>query len=460
MRKYDDMKNHSPWIYQLDQARVPQALERNIQPGVAIVGAGIAGVATAFFLLKYTSKTVVILERHKLGHGATGHNGGQMVTYFERGFTSLVDEFGLKMAAQGQQAVEDAWVLIEEMYTDAGLDIPFARFLGHAGFSSFAQVLGHIKDNLARREAGLNLEEILIAKDALFLHEISALYDGLYRVVERQELLDRLETKDPRYVACLSYQKGCTNSALLCQEVAAYLLRTYPGRFALYENTAVHKVLLRQTHAIVDAGRHTVKTEKVVLCTNGFENFTLIEEKGLALNGAFHAAVQGRVAYMSGYLEKMNKLPMALSYFPEPGASAEENYFYLTRRPYEYEHKPGHNLISLGGPDEALPERGLYSLEDEFPEKHMQVFDDFLRRTYELDPNRKVEYLFTWHGLMGYTKNGVRMVGPEPSNQALLYNLGCNGVGLLPSVMGGRKIARHVAGERVPKSIFDVPAAR
>jgi glycine/D-amino acid oxidase-like deaminating enzyme len=59
---------------------------------------------------------------------------------------------------------------------------------------------------------------------------------------------------------------------------------------------------------------------------------------------------------------------------------------------------------------------------------------------------------------MGYTRNGVRMAGPEPQNPVLLYNLGCNGVGILPSALGGRIIARHLAGEKVERSIFDVPA--
>ena len=74
-----------------------------------------------------------------------------------------------------------------------------------------------------------------------------------------------------------------------------------------------------------------------------------------------------------------------------------------------------------------------------------------------MDPNKKIDYVFTWHGLMGCTKNGVRLIGPEPKNPALLYNLGCNGVGILPSLYGGRQIARHLSGEKTEKSIFDVP---
>ncbi len=425
---------------------------------MAVVGAGIAGIATAFFTLKYTDQTVVVLERHKLAHGATGHNAGQVVSYFERGFASLAQEFGLPLAAAGQQAVEDAWTLLDEMYTDVGLDIPFARFVGHTGLSSFSQVLSNLENNRARREAGLRLEDIILSGSALFLQEIPLKYAGLYRVVAQQEILERLESCNPAYIACVSYQKGCVNSALFCQEVVRYLTRAYPGRFALYEHTPVHKIILHESTALLDVGEYAIKARRVVLCTNGFEDFTIINQNGLEVDGRFHASLQGRVAYMSGYLEALTKPPTAISYFPDPGASKDENYFYLTRRPYEYEHRPGHNLVLLGGPDELLPERGRYSHESEFPDKHMAVFDAFLRRTYELDPKQKIEYLFTWHGLMGYTKNGVRMVGPEPQNPILLYNLGCNGVGILPSVMGGRVVARHVAGEKMAPSIFDVPA--
>ena len=56
---------------------------------------------------------------------------------------------------------------------------------------------------------------------------------------------------------------------------------------------------------------------------------------------------------------------------------------------------------------------------------------------------------------MGYTPNGVRLVGVEPKNRVLLYNLGCNGVGILPSIFGGDRISHILAGEKLSPSIFD-----
>jgi glycine/D-amino acid oxidase-like deaminating enzyme len=64
-------------------------------------------------------------------------------------------------------------------------------------------------------------------------------------------------------------------------------------------------------------------------------------------------------------------------------------------------------------------------------------------------------YDFHWHGLMGYNDGGIRVVGAHPAHPRVLYNLGCNGVGFLPSICGGQRIAWILAGATLPASIFD-----
>jgi len=59
---------------------------------------------------------------------------------------------------------------------------------------------------------------------------------------------------------------------------------------------------------------------------------------------------------------------------------------------------------------------------------------------------------------MGYTTSGLRLIGPEPANPVLLYNLGCNGIGILTSIYGGKKISDFLAGKTMPPSIFDPKA--
>lgn len=460
------MQNRSPWIHELRADRPCTTLMSDRETDVAIVGAGIAGVATAFFTLKYTDSDVTLLEAYKLAHGATGHNAGQVTSYFERGFASLAEEFGLQAAAEGQRAIEDAWGLLDEMYTDAGLMIPFSRFEGHAGLSTSDQVMFHLKNNLARKEAGLPIERFRIADDAPFLSNISEGYGELFTVVSRDEILGPLETKDARYLATISYQKGCLNSALFCEEVVLYLLKKYRDRFAFFEHTPINKIVLHVDKALLDAETHTITARRVVLCTNGFDNIHVLTAEGLAIDTKLHHNIHGVVGYMSGYLERMNKLPGAWSYILPPDvddayyksdAVTGDPYFLITRRPYVYEATIDHNLISVAGPEVALEDRRDYSRESDYPEAIVEEIDRFVKRTYDIAPNKKIEYLFTWHGLMGYTNNLVRMVGPEPNNPVLLYNLGCNGIGILPSAFGGRRIARYIAGESVKPSIFDIP---
>ncbi|HEY9481147.1 MAG TPA: FAD-binding oxidoreductase [Candidatus Paceibacterota bacterium] len=451
--------NRSPWIYQLEHGRTVDELRSDLETDICIVGAGIAGVATAFFLLKNTDKKIVILEKFKVARGATGHNAGQVVSYFERPFPELVEEFGLTLACEGQKAIEDSWTYIDEMYTDARLAIPYARFTGYDGFSTYDQVLEQLKTNVLRKKGGLPIREVWISDTASFAKDISAEYEGFYKIVSHQAILGALETKQKGFVAALLDQKGVINSALFCEHVVAYLKDAYKDRLSIFEKTPIRKVVAKKDSALIDAGSHTVSARRVILCTNGFEGFSIINEGGLAIDTKFHHLVNGVVARMSGYLENMNKPPMAVSYYvtPEPGFdSMLDPYFYLTRRNYEFEKGKGeHNLICLGGPQHDIPDREEYLYEYDYPDEVQGEIDRFVRKIYDVDPNRKIEYQFTWHGLMGYTPNRVRLIGAEPKNPVLLYNLGCNGVGILPSIYGGRRIARIIAGDTIPPTIFD-----
>lgn len=444
----------------MNQERQTVSLPGDTETDIVIVGAGIAGISTAFFLLKNTDKKVVVVEKGKLAHGATGHNAGQIASYFERPFYELAEEFGLEQAANAQKSIEGAWELLDRMFTEAGLSIPLARFMGHAGFSTYEQVVRHLKDNVCRRKAGLRNEEMRIADDAPFLAGIPAEFKDFYEVVPRKEVLSRLQTDNQSYVAALSYQKGCLNSALFCQEIAVYLLKEFADRFSLYEHTGIQKIALHEDKAILDAGKCTITTQRVILCTNGFEGFTIINKGGLAIDTKFHHLVRGMVGYMSAYIEPMNKQPTAISYFEPANTNssdpyAEDPYFYLTRRPFDLEGNTNSNLISVGGPEFSLEKRMEYDSELDYPEEEKRRIQEFVRSTYDTDPNKKIDYQFTWHGLMGYTPSGVRVVGEEPRNHALLYNLGCNGVGILPSIFGAERIARIIAGEKVEPSIFD-----
>ena len=126
----DKLGFRSPWLDQLDRIHAPTPLTEDFATDVAIVGAGIAGLATAFFVLRDTPSKVVLLERGRAGHGATGRNAGQLVTYFERPLCVLVDAFGFDKATRGQAEVEAAWGLLDAIIDESGMTVTIDRFVG------------------------------------------------------------------------------------------------------------------------------------------------------------------------------------------------------------------------------------------------------------------------------------------------------------------------------------------
>ncbi|MCW1929961.1 MAG: FAD-binding oxidoreductase [Candidatus Kerfeldbacteria bacterium] len=451
--------NHSPWIHQLKRTRPVVPMSADLHADTVIVGGGIAGVVTAYFTLRTTNHRVLLIEADKIAHGATGHNAGQITSYFERPLTELVEEFGFHLAIEGQRSIESGWLLLDEILAETGLQTPVYRFMGYTGISTFEQVLQHLKNNRHRVNGELPPENIILAEEWEEREKIPEEYVDLYTTVAQKDLLALLETDNLGYIGALSYQKGCMNSALFSEELIGYLIARYADRFSFYEGSPVRTVHLHQDSATLDVLSHTVTAQRVVLCTNGFENFTIINHAGAQVDTSFHDSVAGRIGYMSGYVAPFNDSPVAISYFPKAHEYNEDptgdDYFYLTRRPHEHEGNQSYNLVCTGGPEKVLPNGAVYSRESVCSEDMRILIDDFLKDNYKKHPKDEIQYEFCWHGLMGYTSNGVRRIGVEPYNPVLLYNLGCNGVGILPSMYGGKRIAQILAGDTLEPSIFD-----
>lgn len=451
--------NNSPWIKELARTRPVVSLDRDLKTDVAVVGGGIAGVVTAFFTLRDTDKSVVLLEAGKIAHGATGHNAGQITSYFERPLPDMVREFGEELAIDGQRSIESAWELLDLIIEEASLPVKYYKFTGYAGLTTLIKLIPHLQSCQHRIRHNLFQEKILIAREWEDHLNIPTEYKGVYSVVPQSEILELLESNNTDYIASLSYQKGCMNSALFTEKLIKYLSEKYGDRFVFYEGSPVKTVTLKKKVGILDVLSHKVEAEKIVLCTNGFEHFTINNEVGMQINTKFHHLVTGLVGYMSGYVQKTKHDPVAISYFPKEKMNnrsvLNESYYYLTRRPYEHDVDMLHDLICVGGPDKVLSEGERFEYDQKAIVGVNITIDQFLKKSYNKYPQDDVEFVYTWQGLMGYTPNGIRRIGPEPCNPVLLYNLGCNGVGILPSIFGGRRIARYLNNEDVEPSIFD-----
>src|SRR5262249_19321769 len=199
------------------------------------------------------------------------------------------------------------------------------RFTGHMGMFNLHHVLVHLRSNLIRRQGGLHQETCLVSGEAGFVSQIPTDFDGLYTLVPQARVRELLETRDDRYQAVLSDRKGCCNSAVLLQQVLAYLERQYPERFRYVDHTSVDRVVVSDDEVLVHARGHSVGAAQVVMCTNGFVDHLVADRAGQRIRLASDQLVIGRVAYMTAFVDEPRS-PTALSYIRNTTIGGETAY--------------------------------------------------------------------------------------------------------------------------------------
>lgn len=444
--------NHSPWIAQLNRTRPVKTIEGDFETDVVIVGGGIAGVSTAYFLLTQTQKRVMLLEGDKIAHGATGHNAGQVSSDFEISFRELVQRFGIQLATAAQNAIEvEARQLLKQMIEHAQVPITFRECMGYFGIQTLEQVLTDLEDMRIKKQAGLRSETMFILDEWYKTITIPVEYSGLYVLVAREQLAELLQTSDARYIAADTFLSGVLNSALFTEGVFQFLEKKYSDRFIASEGAMVSSIALAKDIVTVCYNSHCIKAKQVVLCTNGFESLSLTNDKEEHIDTSFHEEVYGIVGYMAAYIDTQRNDATVTAYALDH-ATEENPYYYVTRRPVAIEESMNASLVGFGGPQVFMPDRAVYRKDIQYPEQVRDGMDTFASITYGRHPS---EMDYHWHGLMGYTKSKVRLIGPDRHDTKLLYNLGCNGIGILTSIYGGKQIARHVNNEKVAPTIFD-----
>ena len=446
--------SRSPWIDQLRIDVKPRPLDCDATTDVAVVGAGIAGVATAFFLLRDTDNRVLLIERDSAGRGATGHNAGQLTTYFERPLFDLVDSYGFDKVIAAQRDIDNSWDLLDIMVADSGAPVRIDRFTGYLGMFALNHVMVHLRDSSLRERGGLRVGSFLVSEDAEFLGDIPSEYAHLYSVVTSGEVRDLLGTTDDRYCAVLSGMTGSINGALLIEQILEHLQARFHDRFRFVDHTSVGHIDLDATRATIDAGEHVVTAGHVVMCTNGFVDHVVDNRVGSQIATHMQHRISGRVGYMAASLESTVRAPGTVSYIRNAIIGDSAPYVYVTRRPYDQPTGPV-TLTCIGGPEVALDNRATYAPDADFPPAIIDEIDNDILPMIDSSHTRGNEYDYAWHGLMAYTESKVRLIGHEPRNPVLMYNLGCNGVGFLPSIYGGHRIARLLAGDALESSIFD-----
>lgn len=156
----DSGQSVSIWMVQSEEIPSDGPLAGKAQADVCIVGAGIAGMTTAYLLAR-DGKSVVVLDDGPIGGGMTGRTTAHLVNalddrYFD--LESFHGEKGARLAAESHSAAIDR---VETIAREEGIDCEFERLDGYL-FTPSDESIEILKRELdATHRAGLTQTELV-----------------------------------------------------------------------------------------------------------------------------------------------------------------------------------------------------------------------------------------------------------------------------------------------------------
>lgn len=115
---------------QAKDLRRTQTLTEDLTADVCVVGAGMAGLTTAYLLAREGRK-VVVLEKGPVGGGNTGRTTAQLANALDDRYSELIRIHGEEKSRLAAESHTAAISLIEQISRDEGIDCDFERVSGY-----------------------------------------------------------------------------------------------------------------------------------------------------------------------------------------------------------------------------------------------------------------------------------------------------------------------------------------
>lgn len=122
-------KHISLWEGTISRENYPP-LDQDIDVDVAVIGAGITGLTTAY-LLKQSGYSVAVLESNHVGSGTTGYTSAHLTNLWDEGYREIIDQQGIEIAQGIESLMAGAIDTIETIIRDEGIECDFKRLSGY-----------------------------------------------------------------------------------------------------------------------------------------------------------------------------------------------------------------------------------------------------------------------------------------------------------------------------------------
>jgi glycine/D-amino acid oxidase-like deaminating enzyme len=362
------------------------ALERNVRADVCVLGAGIAGLTTAYLLAR-EGKSVVVVEKGKVGGGETSQTSGHLSNVMGAGYRrieSLLGEDGARLAADSHSS---AITRIDYIVAREHIDCRFERLDGYLFLRPSDSEKDLHEEFEASRRAGVNVKELQRAPFGLNLGP------------------------------CLKFRRQAQFHPLKYLAGLAAAIARHGGR--IYSGTEAEEIKGGKTAEIKTKNGNKISAGAVVVATN------------TPVNGrvTMHAQQSACRSYVIGVPIPTDSIPRAL--------------YWDTEDPFHYVRvlriKVGRgerNVLIVGGEDHKTGQ--AEDTENRFARLRAWARTHFAAT----EPPE-----FQWSGQVMNTIDGLAFIGRNPGDEDNVYvATGDSGMGLTHGTIAGMLLTDLILG--------------
>lgn len=365
---------------------------------LVIIGAGLCGLAAATAAAR-AGHSVVVLDKERLGWGASSRNGGMVIPELKAGPSALAKKYGDRGRAMFAE-VNDAFDFVESLVTGPDrIDCDYRR----AGLLLLA--------HSAHRVADVEHEAADLARHGQPAH-----------VVSQQNLADEIGS-DAFAAGMVLERTGGLHPAKFHDGMAR---RALTAGARIHDRTAATSIRRAPGRHVVATTRGAVRARDVFVATNAYADDVL-------------PWLQRRVTPVSSYIIATPPLEPELARSVSPTGRMmvdTKNFLFYWRLTPD-------GRVAFGG-RRSLDPVDVATARD-------FLYDSMIRLHPQL---AGIPVDFAWGGSVAVTRDRLPHAGQHDS---VWYATGCNGSGVATNTWLGHRIGQVIAGQAEPPALTGLP---
>ncbi len=368
-------------------------LKSALKCDAVVVGGGITGALVAHRLVSSGIDTVLI-EKDDVGAGSTSGSTALLQYEIDVQLFKLSKKVGFQKAAQAYRSCYQTIDTLEELSAQIGLEKHFIRGESIYVASRQRDIKDLEKEQLARKEAGINVD-LISAKE--LKKKYQCIGHGALVAKQAAQLDPYLFTHQLIYNAT---RKG---------------LRVFDRTLLKSFQNTLRGVDLK-------CNGHLVRAKKMIIAT-GYEANKWLPAGLVKLHSTYACSSKPNL---------------------EAARTLGRRIFWESARPYFYARSTPDKRVIFGGLDENFQDH--IRRDKLIPVKSKKLMKEFSKKF----PSLKLELAYAWAGTFGETSDGLPYIGSIPKYPHSYFACGYGGNGITFSVRAAHIIAADMLGKKHP----------